>query len=112
MEKGPVIDFWMVLDLILRTKEITCEFKATEPLGPKQMQGNSWNQQFSKCGLWAPADPQDTLQGFMRKNNSYSDIKILSVFSTTVTTSAGGANTALGKTTELQCGSEQGHLSA
>jgi hypothetical protein len=48
----------------------------------------------------------------MRKNNSYSDIKILSVFSTTVTTSAGGANTALGKTTELQCGSEQGHLSA
>ena len=77
MEKGPVIDFWMMLDFILGTKEITCEFKATEPLGPKQMQGNSWNQQFAKCGLWAPADPQDTLQGFMRYNNYYSDIKIL-----------------------------------
>lgn len=59
-----------------------------------------------------PADPQDTPQGFVRKNNYCSDIEILSVFSTTLTTSAGGANTALGKTTELQCGSEQGHLSA
>ena len=60
-EKGPVIDFWMMLDFILRTKEITEDFKATEQLWPEQVQRNSWNQQFSKCGLWAPADPQDTL---------------------------------------------------
>ena len=61
MEKGLVTDFWMMLDFILRTKEITEDFKATEQLWPEQVQGNSWNQQFSKCSLWAPADPQDTL---------------------------------------------------
>ena len=57
MEKGPVIGFWMMLDFILRTKDITCEFKATEQLLPEQVKEvhETSSSQSAVCG--PPADP-------------------------------------------------------
>ena len=57
MEKGPVIGFWMMLAFNLRTKDITCEFKATEWLLPEQVKEihETSSSQSAVCG--PPADP-------------------------------------------------------
>ena len=47
----------MMLDFILRTKDITCEFKATEQLLPEQVKEvhETSSSQSAVCG--PPADP-------------------------------------------------------